>query len=103
MRLVSPFWGPAMLWTLLAAVVAVTIVARMRAGRRRAYRRASYEQWLQHRRSHGSGPGLHALDVRYTRREIGRADYVQRRADLLSAQPQPPLPDRTALTRVASG
>jgi len=93
MRFVYPFWGHALLWTLLAAAVAITIAALRRAGRRRMYRRASYEQWLQHRRAQGTGPGLHALDTRYARGEIGRDDYLQRRADLLSPQAQTPPPN----------
>jgi uncharacterized membrane protein len=87
MRFVYPVWGHAMLWTLLAIAVVITIIALTRAGRRRMYRRAWYEQWLTHRQSLRSGPGLHALDVRYARGEIGRDDYLQRRADLLSPPP----------------
>jgi hypothetical protein len=30
-------------------------------------------------------PGIHELDVRYARGEIDRADYLQRRADILGA------------------
>jgi hypothetical protein len=41
-------------------------------------------------------PGIHELDVRYARGEIDRADYLQRRADILGAAaftpPAPPLP-----------
>jgi putative membrane protein len=39
-------------------------------------------------------PGIHELDVRYARGEIDRADYLQRRADILGAAalPPPPLP-----------
>ena len=87
MRFVYPLWGHAVLWTLLAIAVGITIVALTRAGRRRMYRRAWHEQWVTHRQSLRSGPGLHALDMRYARGEIGRDDYLQRRADLLSPQP----------------
>ena len=90
MRFVYPLWGHAVLWTLLAIAVVITIVALTRAGRRRMYRRVWHEQWLTHRQSPGNGPGLHALDVRYARGEIGRDDYLQRRADLLFPQPPPP-------------
>jgi hypothetical protein len=42
-------------------------------------------------------PGIHELDVRYARGEIERADYLQRRADILgaaglAAPPAPPAP-----------
>jgi hypothetical protein len=35
-------------------------------------------------------PGIHELDVRYARGEIDRADYMQRRADILGAAALPP-------------
>jgi uncharacterized membrane protein len=103
MGFVSPFLGRALVWTLLATAVAITIVALMRAGRRRMSRRAWHEEWLHHRRSQGNGPGLHALDTRYTRGEIGRDDYQQRRAALLSPQPQSAATERTALIGIARG
>ncbi|TMD08480.1 MAG: SHOCT domain-containing protein [Chloroflexi bacterium] len=37
-------------------------------------------------------PGIHELDVRYARGEIDRADYLQRRADILGAAAAPSLP-----------
>jgi hypothetical protein len=85
MRFGSSFLGGAV-WTLLAVAVVITIVALMRAGRRRTYRRAWHAQWLDHRQSLRHGPVLLALDMRYARGEIGRDDYLLRRAALLSAQ-----------------
>jgi uncharacterized membrane protein len=87
MRFGSPIIGGAVLWTLLAAAVVITIVAVTRAGRRRTYRRVWREEWRAHRESLRNGPGLLALDMRYARGEIGRDDYLQRRADLLSRRP----------------
>lgn len=40
-------------------------------------------------------PGIHELDVRYARGEIDRADYLQRRADILGAAALPTPPAAT--------
>jgi hypothetical protein len=88
MRFGSPIPSGAVLWTLLAVAVVITIIALTRAGRRRTYRRVWREEWRAHRASLRNGPGLLALDMRYARGEIGRDDYLQRRADLLSPQPR---------------
>lgn len=77
------------LWTLLAMAVAIMIVALMRAGRRRTYRRVWHQEWLDHRQSLQHGPGLLALDMRYARGEIGRDDYLVQRAAMLSAYAVP--------------
>lgn len=100
MRFVYPFWGHALLWTLLAVAFAMMIVALMRAGRRRTYRQAWRAEWLKHRQTPGNGPGLHALDMRYARGEIGRDDFLQRRSDMLAAPPLPPPPSAPPLSGV---
>jgi putative membrane protein len=100
MRFVYPFWGNAVLWTLLAVAVMITILARMRSGRRRMDRQAWRAEWLQHRQTQRLGPGLHALDMRYARGEIGRDDYLQRRSDILSTQT--PAADRAVIARAAN-
>lgn len=80
------FWIHDLFW--LAIVVALVIGTFLVV-------RAVLSRPMQQRPPYAPGPGMaplnpvHELDLRYARGEIGREEYLQRRADLTGQSPPP--------------
>jgi len=80
------FWLHDLIWALVIIAIVVAVLLLVRSSRRHGvYPRPWYGgpgPW--------QSPGLHELDLRYARGEIGRDEYLQRRADILGHPAQPP-------------
>jgi putative membrane protein len=85
----GPLWAHDLLWLaiVIALVVGVILVVRTVLARPHSWGRwSSTPTWQT------QPPALHELDLRYARGEMDRAEYLQRRADLLG-HPSPDKPE----------
>ena len=72
-------WVNGLFTLLVVAAIVAGVVILARQWRRSAPAPAAWSAQPP------QSPGIHELDVRYARGEIDRADYLQRRADMLGA------------------
>ncbi len=80
------FWLHDLIWALVIVAIVVAVVLLVRSSRHHGV----YPRPFNGGPSPWQSPGLHELDVRYARGEIGRDEYLQRRADILGHPSQPP-------------